>query len=242
MLKLSNIMDEYKKLNNEAEKIIEEVEFRNRLRQEIHESLDKLEQEMESKEEYLMKFRKAKKYIQQITDDRNENVKLYMKDIIENGLATILENKEYEIIIEDDNRGDDAKITKIQLVSTHTGKPRKVGMAVKQNTSLLFIVVLLEIAKSSRMLALDEYLSGASGETASKLSDVITSLCKNNKFQFHVVNHVMEISDNNDFVRIYVEKNSDDEGTVVNKEKTQRDMDKRKALKGEQEERETGEV
>ncbi len=242
MLKLSNIMDEYKELNNEAEKIIEEVEFRNRLRQEIHESLDKLEQEMESKEEYLMKFRKAKKYIQQITDDRNENVKLYMKDIIENGLATILENKEYEIIIEDDNRGDDAKITKIQLVSTHTGKPRKVGMAVKQNTSLLFIVVLLEIAKSSRMLALDEYLSGASGETASKLSDVITSLCKNNKFQFHVVNHVMEISDNNDFVRIYVEKNSDDEGTVVNKEKTQRDMDKRKALKGEQEERETGEV
>lgn len=233
MNSFSELVKEYENINSEAEDIIKGMEFKNRLRYEIQKSLEQLEDDIEAKRDYLTKFRKAKKYIQQITDDRNENVKIYMKDLIENGLATILENKEYELSIEDDNRGNDSKITKIQLISTHTGKPRKVGTAVKQNTSLLFIVALLEMAKSSRVLSLDEYLSGASGYTASKLSDVLVALSNNNEFQFFIVNHVNEISDNPEFIRIFIEKGSDDKGTVINMEKTKKEFELRQDILGE---------
>lgn len=217
----------YKELMGKVDDIGRVVSYRNKVRRDIEKSIKELEKQYKNDLEYIVKFKKAKRVVQKITDTRNENVKSYIKDLVTKGLTSMLQKHDYNLEIQDSDRGDSHKITEIQLISTKTGKPRKVGTAVKQMTSLIFIISLLEIAGSSKILALDEYLSGASGETAKKLSDILVALSKNNEFQFFVVNHVLEISENPEFERIYLKKESDEEGLKIDKERTDKERKKR---------------
>lgn len=219
--------DRYKRLMDEGEHILKGVEFRSSLRNSYLKNIELLEKEYKEQEDYIIKFKKAKKVIQKITDTRNEGAKKYIKDVVESGLTTILEEKVYKLEITDNDRGDSQKITDINLISIETGKPRKVGTAVKQITSILFIVSLLEMADSSRVLVLDEYLSGASGETAKKLSDVLVALSNNNEFQIFIVNHVLEISENPEVERIYLVNKGGKTGLKIDTEKTNREKKKR---------------
>ena len=206
------------------------VDNRTRLRNSFKTSIEELEKEIEESQEYLDKFKKAKKFIQKITDDRNKDVKKYIEDLVTKGLISIRQEHAYNLEIIDSNRGESSKVTDIILVSTKTGKPRKVGTAVKQTTSIIFIIALLEMSKCSRMLALDEYLSGASGETAEKLGDVLVALANNNKFQFFTVNHVLEISNNPEIKRIYFKNEDEKVGLIVDKEKTLKEEKRRQAI------------
>lgn len=206
------------------------VDTRTAVRNTYHKSIEFLEREKEKSQEYINKFRKAKKCIQQITDDRNESVKKYIKDLVTQGLISIRQEHAYNLEINDGDRGSNSKITDILLVSTKTGKPRKVGTAVKQTTSIIFIISLLEMSKCSRMLALDEYLSGASGETAEKLGDVLVALANNNKFQFFIVNHVLEISKNPEIKRIYLKNDNEEEGLVLDVERTKKEELRRQKM------------
>ena len=215
----------YLELDKKSNEILDGVEFKENLRATYKKNIEGLAVEYKDKEDYILKFKKAKKIIQKITDTRNEGAKGYIKDVVNKGLISVLEDRVYDLEITDSNRGDSQKITDIQLISVVTGKPRKVGTAVKQITSVLFIVSLLEMAGSSRVLVLDEYLSGASGETAKKLSDILVALSKNNNFQFFVVNHVLEISENPDVERIYLKPT--DKGLKIDKDKTSKEKKKR---------------
>lgn len=220
----------FEELNSEADLIYKAVDYRSRLRRDLENNIKELTGEISSQEEYIQKFKMAKKAIQKITDERNIGAKKSIKELVNKGLTSILQKHSYDLEIHDDDRGDNQKITDIQLISTETGKPRKVGTAVKQVTSLIFIISLLEIAQSSKFIVLDEYLSGASGDTASKLSDILVAIAKNNNFQFFVVNHVLDISNNPEVIRIYVENNDDGKGLVINEERTRNDLNRRKAL------------
>lgn len=229
-MKYLELEKRFEELNSEADLICKAVDYRSRLRRDLENNIKELTDEISSQEEYLQKFKMAKKVIQKITDERNIGAKKSIKELVNKGLTSILQKHSYDLEIHDDDRGDNQKITDIQLISTETGKPRKVGTAVKQVTSLIFIISLLEIAQSSKFIVLDEYLSGASGETASKLSDVLVAIAKNNHFQFFIVNHVLDISNNPEVIRIYVENNDDGKGLVINEEKTRNDLNRRKAL------------
>lgn len=220
----------FNELDKKCDDIIQGVEFRSKLREHLINNINKLEKNYEEQFDYINKFKKAKMVIQKITDSRNEGAKAYIKDIVNKGLTTILGDHLYDLVIQDDNRGDSQKITEIALISTETGKPRKVGTAVKQITSVLFIISLIEMAGCSRVLVLDEYLSGASGETAKKLSDILVALSKNNDFQIFVVNHVLEISDNLEVERIYLKHEKDKVGLVLDEEKTNKEKKRRHEL------------
>lgn len=224
---LEDVSKRYESLCQRVNELDKVVEYRNKWRRDVEKSIKELEVEYDEGMCYLEKFKKAKRVIQKITDTRNESVKEYIKDVVNKGLTAMLQRHDYNLEIQDGDRGDSQKVTEIQLISTKTGKPRKVGMAVKQITSLIFIISLLEIAGSSKILALDEYLSGASDETAAKLSDILVALAKNNEFQFFVVNHVIDISENPEFERVYLVKESDEEGLKVDVKKTEEDKKRR---------------
>lgn len=229
-MRFAELEAKYNSLDEEYNEIIQAIDYRSRLRQELETSIEKLEAEILEREEYIQKFKMAKKYIQKITDDRNVGAKKHIKELVNKGLTSVLQNHSYNMEIFDGDRGDNQKITDIQLISTDTGKPRKVGTAVKQITSLIFIISLIEIAQSSKFVVLDEYLSGASGETAGKLSDVLAALATNNHFQFFIVNHVLDISNNPEVIRIYLENEKDERGLFINETKTHNDLIKRKIL------------
>ena len=198
------------------------VEYRGKVRKQLKESIEKLNKDYEEQKEYIDKLKRAKMYIQQITDERNE-VKNIIKDLTVKALTSIRGEYVYDLIIEDDVRGEDSKITNIQLINAETGSPRKPGTAVKQITSFIFIAMLIEMSGSSRVMCLDEYLGGASGETASKLSDVLIALTNNNGFQFFVANHVSDISNNPYFVRLYFKYDPDEDGMVLDKDRTEKE-------------------
>lgn len=224
------IEEEFNKLNDEAELIIQGVEYRSRLRRDLIDNIGVLKSEIVEQEEYIEKFKMAKKVIQKITDQRNIGAKKSIKELVNKGLTSILQKHSYDLEIHDGDRGANQKITDIQLISVDTGKPRKVGTAVKQVTSLIFIISLIEIARSSKFIVLDEYLSGASGDTANKLSDILVAISKNNNFQFFIVNHVLDISNNPEVIRFYLENTGDENGLKINKERTKKDYNKRQGM------------
>lgn len=230
-MKFQELNSKFNTLDEEYNSVMSAIEYRSRLRRDLSNSIEKLSSDIQVQEEYIEKFKMAKKAIQKITDERNKGAKSSIKELVNKGLISILQKHSYNLEIHDDDRGDNQKITDIQLISVETGKPRKVGTAVKQVTSLIFIISLLEIAQSSKFIILDEYLSGASGETADKLSNVLAAIAENNNFQFFVVNHVLDISNNPDVERIYLENMGEEIGLVVDKDKTEREKQKRKLLK-----------
>lgn len=210
-----NVEERYEILSKEASSSIEFCDKIDFIKANIDNNIESLMSKYKEKEEYLENFKKAVKVVQRITDKRNE-VKEYIRKTVEQSLSVVLGSTMYNLDIIDGDRGEN-KFTDIQFISTITGKPRKVGTAVKQLTSLIFMISLLEISGSSKVLALDEYLGGASEETAKRLSSILVNLAKDYDFQIFIVNHVKEISDNEEFIRIYLEKENDKEGLKIAK-------------------------
>lgn len=223
----TNLLDlEYRELMDNVAKFDKVVDLYSMVRNDTKKSIENLEAKYQEGEESLERFRKAGEVVKRITDRRNDGVKQHIKGAINSGINAILQKNAYTLTIEDDDRGT-SKVTNIEFISNDTGKPRKIGTAVKQSSSLIFVVTILKLAKSSKFIALDEYLSGASGTTASKLSDVLSAMAKNDGFQMFVVNHVLEISDNPEIIRYYFKKDSDEIGLKLDEYRTKLDREKR---------------
>lgn len=207
-------------VNNRIEEIRREQLVNDRLKENFEQILINLNLKKSDIDAEIETLEKSLKLFKEISDERNKSAKEAMETVVNWSLSKIFTNQSYDVKIKEDSDARSGKIMEIYLIDNHSGKSRslkhQLGTAMVQIISFLMMLTVIKFAGSSKVLILDEIFSGLEDKEAiTMFSEILVSLAKNEGFQIFIVEQNSLISDNDDFVRINVALENQDDGLII---------------------------
>lgn len=207
-------------VNKRIEDIRREQLVVDRLKENFEQILANLNVKKSDIEAEIEVLEKSLKLFKEISDERNKSAKEAMETVVNWSLSKIFTNQSYDVKIKEDSDARSGKVMEIYLIDNHSGKSRslkhQLGTAMVQIISFLMMLTVIKFAGSSKVLILDEIFSGLEDKEAiTMFSEILVSLAKNEGFQIFIVEQNSLISENDDFVRINVALENQDDGLII---------------------------
>lgn len=180
--------------------------------QEIKHKIDLLAERLKDLNNSYVVMLEAQQLLTTVSDENTRVVLDYITGIINKALGELFPHDSRRIYLEKTMyRGQHAHIN-IKLTGTN-GKTRDLqlqsGTGLRQTISFLFVLSLIEIRKSRRILLADELLSGVHAQAKRILMDVIKIFAEEG-FQFIFVEYGVD-----NVGRIYIVEKPNDVATVT---------------------------
>ncbi|MBE7114670.1 hypothetical protein FT641_19925 [Bacillus paranthracis] len=153
---------------------------------------------IKEKQEKVDLCNKTSLMFKNIADERNEGAKQALTDVLNYALANVPLEQRYEARIEETISKRSGKEMVVILRDIDSGQERSLkhqtGTALSQIVGFLMTVIVIKFSGASRVIVLDEKLSGLQDEeTIRMFGDVIVALAKNEDFQIIMVEHKSEL-------------------------------------------------
>ena len=210
-----NFTDEALSCINDLDKIFNENNIKRRMVQDYEDDNKVLNAKVKFVEQEIVDIKKCIAILQQISDDRNEQGRKYIEDLINSALASVFPDRDYSIYIDEYTHGT-RKHMKVYLSEGNIIRDLKYshGTGVKQIISFIFNVALIVFRNSSRVLFLDETLASIHESKALVMSDLLVSLMEKNNFQFFIIDQKSNLFDNEKIIINHL-KYDHERGTIV---------------------------
>ena len=201
----------------EINKILSENELKRRMLKEYEDDIIKINSLKEEVSEEIAEIKMCINILQKISDERNEQGRRYIEDLINSALNSIFPDRDYSIYIDEYVHGT-RKHMKVLLSEGSITRELKFshGTGIKQIISFIFNVALIVFKGSSRFIFLDETLASVSAFKSEVMSDLLTSLMEKNHFQFFIIDQKDNLFVNDNIV-VYRMKYDPQEGTIIDK-------------------------
>lgn len=161
--------------------------------------LEKFKEDVETKQKAIDRYNKASIVFKKEADQRDEEAKEALENVLNYALSNIQLEQDYRARIEIIPSNRSGKEMVVVLQDINTGFERRLktqtGRAIRQIISFLMTVIVIKFSGASRMLLIDEQLSGLQDlETIHMFGDILVALANNEGFQFFVVEHKTELN------------------------------------------------
>lgn len=206
----------------EVESMRDSVRSRQMQRDTVQEGVETYDTDIGKLEELEIQYGKATEVFKTIADDRNEEAKAALEDVLSWALGNIELEQRYEAYIEEMESKRSGKEMTIVLRDLDTGRERKLknqtGTAISQIVSFLMNMIAIKFSGASRILVIDEVLSGLHDVgTVRMFGEIMVALAKNEDFQIILVEHERELGNVEGIERIHLALEDYEKGLQVNK-------------------------
>lgn len=167
----------------------------NRVRYETaKESFNRNKDELNQLKKDEENLQKAMEAFKKISDARSEDAKNMLESVLNWTLSNVELNQEYQARLIERQRGQSGKELEIELTDINTGYTRNLtdqsGTALAQIVSLIMVAIVIKFSGATRIMVLDEYMSGIEDpETVKMFGKILVALGENEGFQFIIVEH-----------------------------------------------------
>lgn len=175
------------------------------------ELLDDYEEQLKRITQLSVDNQKAIDLLKKISDDRTNSALEVLQNTVNWALENIKLAQKFEIVLDVRERGD-SKVLNIVLNDLEKNKQRTLkhqsGTAVRQIISFLLQMSIISISGASKIVILDEVLSGLQDkETIRMFGEIIVALAVNDGFQFIFVEHKSELHEVEGITQLHLELN-----------------------------------
>ena len=175
------------------------------------ELLDDYEEQLKRITQLSVDNQKAIDLLKKISDDRTNSALEVLQNTVNWALENIKLAQKFEIVLDVRERGD-SKVLNIVLNDLEKNKQRTLkhqsGTAVRQIISFLLQMSIISISGASKIVILDEVLSGLQDkDTIRMFGEIIVALAVNDGFQFIFVEHKSELHEVEGITQLHLELN-----------------------------------
>lgn len=175
----------------------DEYRSREMQRDTVKQGVDTYTENIQKLEELEIQYGKATEVFKTIADERNEQAKATLEEVLCWALENIDLEQRYHARIEEVESKRSGKELYIVLRDLDTGRERalrnQTGTAISQIVSFLMNMISIKFSGASRILVMDEVLSGLHDVgTVRMFGEIMVALAKNEDFQIIFVEHERE--------------------------------------------------
>ena len=179
---------------------------------ELKDKIDSLVEQLDSYNKQYIVMLEAQKLLATVSDDNTTAVLDYITGIINKALSELFPHDVRRIYLEKKlHAGQHAHI--VVKLENSEGRERDLtlqsGTGLRQTISFLFVISLIEIRKSRRILLMDELLSGLHPEAKRVITDIMQIFAEEG-FQFVMVEYGVD-----DVGRLYLVEKPDKTATIT---------------------------
>lgn len=178
------------------------------------------EQQIEDLTDAELNLDKAIVTFKKISDNRNEDAKQKLEDVLNWALSQIPLEQNFDAQINISDSGKSGKELRITVRDKDKNKVRDIqeqsGTALAQIISFLVTVITLKYAKSTKIMLMDEIFSGLQDrEVIRMFGQILGALAEKEGFQFIMVEHASELLTVDEVKQINLGIEDIDEGLVI---------------------------
>lgn len=156
----------------------------------LQKKIDSVEKELADLTAYRKDVEWAYEYLDVVVKDKSEKFIRYLESILDNGVQTIFDDREYKVrILTEEKRVSIHLVYEDEDGNTLSPDIRLCGGGVRTVIGLLLQVFFLFHYKVERLLIIDEGLSQLSDAYLPKLFGLLDELAKNNDLKILLITH-----------------------------------------------------
>ena len=179
---------------------------------ELQDKIDALVEQIDKSNQHYVVMLEAQKLLTTVSDDNTTAVLDYITGIINKALGELFPYDKQRIYLEKKMHGGQHAHIVVNL-ETEDGKERSLtlqtGTGLRQIISFLFILSLIEIRKTRKILLMDELLSGLHDDAKAIIVDIMKIFAEEG-FQFIMVEYGIDT-----YGKIYLVEKPNKEATVT---------------------------